>query len=147
MQTFMPFETFEASAFCLDWRRLGKQRLEARDILRVLLGEKKGWRNHPAVKMWAGYEEALCLYGKAVCKVWRARGYRDAQLPIFESYLREVRGSTYNFPLWMENHEFHRSHQSNLVRKDPEYYGKLFPNVPSDLPYVWPAGMYVPVWT
>jgi hypothetical protein len=33
----------------------------------------------------------------------------------------------------------HRSHRSALVRKDPEHYRPRFPDVPPDLPYVWPA--------
>ena len=33
----------------------------------------------------------------------------------------------------------HRSHQSSLVRKDATHYGPLFPEVPDDLPYVWPV--------
>ena len=42
-------------------------------------------------------------------------------------------------PPWIGDAEFHRSHQSNLVRKDVEFYGPLFPGVPDDLPYVWPG--------
>ena len=35
---------------------------------------------------------------------------------------------------------FHRSHQSALLRKDPSFYRPLFgPDVPDDLPYVWPS--------
>jgi hypothetical protein len=33
----------------------------------------------------------------------------------------------------------HQSHRSALVRKDPGHYRPLFPDVPDDLPYVWPA--------
>jgi hypothetical protein len=32
----------------------------------------------------------------------------------------------------------HDSHRSALVRKDPGHYRPLFPDVPDDLPYVWP---------
>ena len=35
--------------------------------------------------------------------------------------------------------EIHLSHQSNLVRKDREFYAPLFPGVPDDLPYIWPV--------
>lgn len=41
-------------------------------------------------------------------------------------------------PPWLGDEAFHRSHQSNLLRKLPEHYGPLFPGVPDDLPYVWP---------
>src|SRR3712207_7307101 len=33
----------------------------------------------------------------------------------------------------------HLSHRSALVRKDPARYRPLFPEVPDDLPYVWPV--------
>ena len=41
-------------------------------------------------------------------------------------------------PPWLGDLEFHRSHQSSLVRKDPAFYGPVFGDVPNDLPYVWP---------
>jgi hypothetical protein len=42
-------------------------------------------------------------------------------------------------PPWLGDPDFHLSHQSALVRKDPDFYGPLFPGVPDDLEYVWPA--------
>jgi hypothetical protein len=42
-------------------------------------------------------------------------------------------------PPWLGDAAFHRSHQSALVRKDPQHYRRFFPDVPDDLPYVWPA--------
>ena len=63
MQTFLPHESFKKSLKVLDWRRLGKQRVEAHQVLNVLLGrtETKGWINHPITRMWDGYEQALQL--------------------------------------------------------------------------------------
>ena len=54
----LPYTDFIKSAKCLDYKRLGKQRVEAKQILNILLGEttKTGWRNHPSVLMWYGYE-------------------------------------------------------------------------------------------
>jgi len=57
MQTFMPYGSqYDQTAKCLDVKRLGKQRVETYQILKALLGESKGWRNHPATRMWEGYE-------------------------------------------------------------------------------------------
>ena len=42
-------------------------------------------------------------------------------------------------PPWLGDPALHRSHQSALVRKDPEFYGPRFPGVPDNLPYVWPV--------
>ena len=62
MQTFLPYSDFERSAKTLDYKRLGKQRVEAYQILQALSDPNYGWQNHPAVKMWRGYEEALVAY-------------------------------------------------------------------------------------
>ena len=61
----------------LDRRRLGKQRVEALQVLRGLTVPGYGWRRHPAVRMWIGYEEALVRYGLEVCRVWRDQGHQD----------------------------------------------------------------------
>ena len=61
MQTFLPYPDIEKSLECLDRLRLGKQRVEAYQILNILLNrtKTKEWRNHPAVKMWEGHTNAL----------------------------------------------------------------------------------------
>jgi hypothetical protein len=166
MQTFLPYEDFQASAEVLDYRRLGKQRVETWQILRALAGETKGWTNHPASKMWRGHETLLAEYGMVMCREWIRRGYNDTMLQRFEELLesttqrhdevdpdpsdpsdpsdpltsqRRDEVSPGGRPEWLGRPEFHRSHQSNLIRKDPEYYGPVFAGVPSDLEYVWPV--------
>lgn len=139
MQTFLPYPDFERTARVLDYRRLGKQRVEAKQILQILLNETqtKGWRNHPAVKMWAGYEGALALYGVYICSEWRRRGYNDSLLPYFQDRLSQ---DFTGLPPWIGPRKpLHRSHKSNLLRKDFKYYSKYFKNTPDDLPYVWPT--------
>jgi hypothetical protein len=42
-------------------------------------------------------------------------------------------------PPWLGHREMHRAYRSALVRKMPDHYGPLFPDVEGDLPYVWPA--------
>ena len=138
MQTFLPYPSFSESAKALDYRRLGKQRVETKQILMALRGESKGWVNHPAVKMWRGYETALAVYGMTMCKEWISRGYKDTLLQYFKDILIEgVKNDDLAYPQF--SYEFHRSHQSNLIRKDPEFYGAQFSGVPDDLPYVWSA--------
>jgi len=41
-------------------------------------------------------------------------------------------------PDWFRSKEFILSHRSNLVRKDEGFYGRLFPTVDPDRPYLWP---------
>jgi hypothetical protein len=141
MQTFLPYPSFEKSAKVLDYRRLGKQRVEAWQILNALRGTSRGrgWVNHPATKMWRGYETALIYYGIAMCEEWIRRGYKDTMLPRFKALLSNddiIRKGP--APPWLGNKKFHRSHRSNLVRKLPEYYGPKWPNEEDNLPYVWP---------
>ena len=149
MQSFLPFPGFADSASVLDPRRLGKQRVEALQILRGLTVPGYGWRHHPAVKMWAGYEEALVRYGLEICRAWTAHGRADTcRVTLLRDLanacdLRDVRsqadlGEAGELPPWLGDEALHASHRSALLRKDPEYYGGLF-DEPPDLPYVWPS--------
>ncbi|GHJ42540.1 MSMEG_6728 family protein [Streptomyces sp. TS71-3] len=150
MQTFLPYPDFAETAAVLDARRLGKQRVEALQVLRGLTVPGHGWRRHPAVRMWHGYEEALVCYGLAICAAWTAEGRADtcaaSMLASFAARApgRRVRAqrelaTAGELPPWLGDPDFHRSHRSALVRKDPGHYAGLFPGVPDDLPYVWPA--------
>ncbi|MGV9453787.1 MSMEG_6728 family protein [Streptomyces sp. NPDC003635] len=150
MQTFLPHPDFRQSAQLLDRRRLGKQRVEALQVLRGLTVPGYGWRRHPAVRMWTGYEEALVRYGLEVCRVWREQGHQDSCAASLVSQLATHRPGTTvrdqaelaaagELPPWLGDEAFHRSHRSALVRKDPATYTAYFPAVPDDLPYVWPA--------
>lgn len=133
MQTFLPYPNLKSSLKVLDMRRLGKQRVEAYQILNVLLErtDKKGWKNHPAVKMWKGYENALKLYFNKAVKLWVSRGYKNTMK------LEEINGKII-LPKWFGSKEFHASHRSNLLRKDEEHYGKFDWQESDDLDYVWP---------
>jgi hypothetical protein len=140
MQTFLPYASFAHSAAVLDYKRLGKQRVETWQILNALQGKSKGWVNHPATRMWRGYEEALACYGDAICFEWIRRGYQDTLLPRFHSLI------THNAPVlpsWFGDEALHLSHRSNLVRKDPNYYRKYWSDVPDNMPYVWPVPLEV----
>lgn len=135
MQTFLPYPDFIQSAACLDRQRLGKQRVEVLQLLKALNGESKGWTNHPATRMWEDHQEALICYGLAICSEWISRGYKDTCYEKINDYSEDAEVT---MPPWMGDPSFHRSHQSNLVRKDPDYYGSQFA-VPDDLEYVWPV--------
>lgn len=150
MQTFLPCPDFADSARLLDPRRLGKQRAETIQVLRALTVPGYGWRHHPAAAMWAGYEEALVRYGLAVCEEWLAHGHKDTTAATLLADLEAGTGivrvreqsalaRANELPPWIGDPAFHRSHQSSLLRKDPTFYRPHFPDVPDDLPYVWPA--------
>lgn len=137
MQTFLPYPSFTESAACLDMQRLGKQRVEAWQIYRALTDHRYGWQNHPAVNMWRGYESALLQYGIVICLEWQSRSYNDTMLDRFVAAFGEYDSTL--FPPWLGDVRFHLSHQSALVRKKPAHYRVFFPDVPTDLPYVWPT--------
>ena len=149
MQTFLPYADFEQSARALDTKRLGKQRVECIQVLRGLTVPTYGWRHHPAVKMWRGHEEALGRYAFTVCEVWTELGFGDTCAATMGSELTAFGvGSVRTqaqleadaaLPSLLGDEDFHRSHRSSLLRKEPDFYGPRFTDVPDDLPYVWPA--------
>lgn len=143
MQTFLPYPHFNLSAQCLDDKRLGKQRVECLQILGAIANPSKGWQNHPAVNMWRGHEVALINYGIAICEEWIRRGFKDTchgklleYRLIFPNLFEDTLTS---LPTWLGDEEFHLSHKSNLIRKMPSHYQQLWPDVPDNLPYVWPT--------
>jgi len=135
MQTFLPYESFEHSASVLDRQRLGKQRVECLQIVKAITQPDYGWQNHPAVNMWRGYLRSLICYGVAVCDEWIGRGYKDT---CREKLLANLPADGED-PVWLGDSKFHRSHRSNLLRKNPQHYGEYFEqDLPSNLEYVWP---------
>ena len=127
MQTFLPYKSFSESARCLDDKRLGKQRLEVLQILNTLTGKSTGWINHPATRMWRGYELTLCSYGLEICEEWSFnRGYKDTCYDKIYDIERELYIKATDddvvfsefYPPWLTD-EFCLSHRSNLIRKKP----------------------------
>ena len=131
MMTFVVHPDPRICARVLDYRRLGKQRVEAYQIWRTLKGMSHGWKNHPAVKMWAGYEDALALYTNAMICEWKRRGYKNTMkfLPFGGPRVPE-------FPWWFTWDRLHESHKASLNRKKPDYYHWEVSD--PDQPYVWP---------
>lgn len=139
MQTFLPYDDFEKSAKCLDYKRLNKQRVEARQIIKLLEKYDQGedisklpWGNHPAVRMWIGHTLALKVYYNEIVKEWINRGYNNNM----ELYSVD-RGITYTLPNWLGDDDFHNRHKSKLLQKDYDFYKKFEWNVEDDLEYRW----------
>lgn len=142
MQTFLPYASFSASAAALDPPRLGKQRVETLQLLKANTIADYGWRHHPAAKMWRGRLPALVSYGLAMTDAWIALGNADTVRPQLLEFAPDVDGVPQEelaMPAWLGDPDFHLSHRSNLVRKDPVFYRPLFGDVPDDLPYIWPV--------
>lgn len=155
MQTFLPTPSFSVSAQMLDTKRLGKQRVEALQILNALAGKSKGWVNHPATLMWYGYEEALTFYHDCMVAEWVQRGHRN-NMPYLcqhkfagKGEFRRNQIEYESYPHWWRDDamisKLTESHRSNLFRKDPEFYSALSLRTTdgralrNDLPYFWPV--------
>lgn len=138
MQTFLPFADYAQSARVLDYKRLGKQRVESLQILKALTTPNYGWKTHPATKMWRDHPHALAEYSLAICDEWIRRGYRDT---CREKIIAQVQGVPYDStkPEWLGDEAIHSSHRSNLLRKDPVFYGQFGWLDDPEAPYVWPV--------
>jgi len=137
MQTFLPKPTYTESFACLDNKRLGNQVYREG---KTLLGG--GWPNHPASKMWRGYEHHLALYCfRGAQEMVRRRTWKEEVcirwLHYFQDKITEHEDTGY--PPWVGFPPLHASHRSNLLRKDPEYYGQFGWEEPDDWAYVWPT--------
>ena len=150
MQTFLPVADFAESARLLDSPRLGKQRVETLQILRALELPDYGWASHPVVLMWRGRTPALVAYGVAMARIWRERGFADSTEAQIGEFAPQVVGVPQDelaaaglLPSWLGDEALHRSHRSNLIAKEPDFYRSRFAErfgpEPDDLPYVWPG--------
>jgi hypothetical protein len=101
-----------------------------------------GWANHPATKMWAGEGTALLDYQTAICGEWVSRGYKDTCLEKTEFLFLDVvnyMSMGFDGPAWLGREDVHSSHRANLLRKDPEWYGKYGWTEDPATEYVWPV--------
>jgi hypothetical protein len=155
VQTFLPSKDFKTTASMLDSKRLNKQILECYQILKVLSSNdpKAGWRNHPAVKMWRGHENALYSYTMDMVAEANSRGIKTDKNMENLSTLRSENIYKWGtgFPDWYQNSEEMKritvTHMARLFVKDPIYYapfsffGTHKDNVPccSHCNYYWPT--------
>lgn len=139
MQTFLPYADFEKTVKCLDYRRLGKERLEAMQIHKIITGTvepgKNGriaWLSHPCVKMWRGYENALATYHNFCIYEWIDRGYKNTMEVIHYD-------GTMKCPPWIGDERFHSSHRQTLLFKNFEWYSQFGWNEKPKYEYFWPT--------
>ena len=128
----------------LDYKRLGKQRVEAWQILNAIRRidnygnplKTRGWISHPATKMWSDYPRGLALYGIMCCEEWINRGYKDSLYDRFVQAYDSMKYENPEPPYYLD--DIMESHRSNLIRKYPEYYQPIWPKTPNNIPYLWP---------
>ena len=130
MQTFLPYKDFDKSAHALDSKRLNKQILEGYQIMNVLMSDdpRAGWRNHPAVKMWRGHENALFEYIMAMIAEADRRGIKTDKNKenLINLRVRTISRWGNGRPAWYSYKatmaRVTTTHKANLYVKDPEYY-------------------------
>lgn len=147
MQTFITDHNLHISARNLDNKRLGKQRVEALQIADCIIKKPSAWKNHPAVKMWNGYEAYLLneyitkiFFEWEYIREFKNDGCFSWYLELF-CMLRKQKDRfyrTYKKPEWITD-IFIETHRSNLIRKYPEHYKILFPDTIENLEYIWPS--------
>lgn len=142
----------------LDKKRLGKQRLEAKQIINLLerydeTGELSGgFSNHPATRMWLGYTDALKVYFNLCVDEWINRGgkntmelydvdvdkYRIVQCS-FDFFTGKAEFQEdfdeFCFPVWFSYPPLILSHLASLIRKDEEFYSQNFVDIMEPLFY------------
>jgi hypothetical protein len=133
VNTFILCDDATVTATYLDNKRLGKQRVEAKQIIDTLEGKNSGWINHPAVRMWQGYVNGLKDYFNKIVAEWVKRGYtNNMELFVIEGDII--------YPSWYFNKKVHYSHMSRLIEKDAEHYSHLSPPVEYlSYGYIWPG--------
>lgn len=126
MQTWLPFESFHASARALRTQELGRQRVDAKQLLIALLfpERKSMWRHHPAARMWRGYETQLNLYYMAVVAEWRRRRHKHT-MELGSELHRRVGKLYANHPWWLGQPMFHDAQQGALIRRNSVYQTRL----------------------
>ncbi len=143
MQTFLPHGSFHMCAKSLDNKRLNKQRVECKQIYNALTNpDARGWVNHPAVKMWRGYENALLRYMKCIHLECGERGIADNVLT--DKWIEErIPRHKFTLPPWFADEltfmKIRDTHRSALVKKLPEHYASQFPDAPPFTAYFWPV--------
>lgn len=163
---FFIYPDIQATAKTLDRERLGKQRVEAKQIIDVLERydqgvdiSKMGWANHPALKSWMGFTNPLKVYFNVIVREWIHRGYVN-NMPLYavdESLYKivpchfdghklifEQAFDQYSFPFWVSFPPFYLSHQASLCRKNPSYYKFLLRNELNEYlnnGYLWPCNV------
>lgn len=146
-------EIMKHAAECLDNKRLNKQIIETLQIYNALT-EGKGWIHHPVTKMWRGYEKALLWYGSLCYQEWidrfedgRRKGkkhHKSGEEIAIKCQKIKSKNRLNILPLpkkppWLYCNYFTHCMKANLIRKNPEYYSKFWPDVEPMEGYFYPV--------
>ena len=125
MQVFVPYADAFLCSQVLDPRRLNKQIIECRQILKAINGESSAWVNHPCVKMYKPHAQWLEYYMYAL-ESFKSSTEHDSQDSdeAKEDWAQTIDWSiraTLITPSFLTN-EFCEQHRRRLYTKDPLFY-------------------------
>jgi len=138
---FHPFGSAEESVSSLDNARLGKQRLEAKQIILNIeaaeRGEKRGFTSHPASRAYEGHLNYLKYYYNLTLEEWARRGMKNTMAPFEVESPVEVPWFAECVPRMMAD-------RAALIRKYPAWYLPIFGPVDPlymELGYLWVSNL------
>lgn len=147
VNTFITSESLEECAKNLDNLRLGKQRVECIQLISFIENkDNKGFRNHPILIMWSNNVDALKVYCNFMIREWIKRGFTNTielydldeskivfykniyneETKLTEIIKPEIKDDSIVFPIWFNWKPLILSHQSSLLKKNFDYYSKIF---------------------
>ena len=139
----------------LDYRRLGKQRIEAKQIIESLENNSLGWSKHPATLSFSKNIDSLKAYYNICIQEWINRGYK-CNMKIYD----EIDESKYSplicefdgkkaifhedneksYPKFVSFPPYFYAHRASLYRKNNNFYSsKNFPEEYLEKGYFWPS--------
>jgi hypothetical protein len=92
----------------------------------------------PGIQAWKGHEMSLCNFALMMCEQLGD----TSKMPFFEEQLHAATDGSMDPPGWMKIQEINISHRSELIRCNPYYYKKYWPECPVDIPLIW-SGEYI----
>lgn len=113
MQVFIIGSILE-TAQALDKKRLWKQILEVRQIIKTITGESRSWKNHPVIKMYKNHLSWLILYEEIFMAYHSGNLCRAQELQLEEDECRPY----FLLPEYLENMK------KRLFTKDCNFYAK-----------------------
>ena len=107
------------TAKCLDKKRLNKQIIEVKQLIKAIQGETKAWRNHPVTVMYENYLNFL-------------RGYKNCLIAYKENRIQDAEF----FSKWCDCTKpdflkdcgwYFENMKNRLFTKDKQHYLQYFP--------------------
>ena len=107
------------TAKCLDKKRLNKQIIEVKQLIKAIQGETKAWRNHPVTVMYENYLNFL-------------RGYKNCLIAYKENRIQDAEF----FSKWCDRTKpdflkdcgwYFENMKNRLFTKDKQHYLQYFP--------------------